>query len=199
MGGGLLETNNQLERFNKNKRSKKLMYSILGILLLVGSLTLFKTFSFFEEKRDFNVLRGRVPEFNRNDVTLAVILDGQEVEKYPSSGKYKVNVTCDNGANGSWDYETWSLNVANLNSKKVKCQIDFKTEFLYDDVKIGDYVSYTPTLKSLDITNDLTGMSNYSGDGETEMAIKEAGKQTILTEYNVIWRVIRKIMMEVLI
>ena len=145
------------------------MYSILGILLLVGSLTLFKTFSFFEEKRDFNVLRGRVPEFNRNDVTLAVTLDGQEVEKYPSSGKYKVNVTCDNGANGSWDYETWSLNVANLNSKKVKCQIDFKTELLYDDVKIGDYVSYTPTLKSLDITNDLTGMSNYSGDGETEM------------------------------
>ncbi len=90
MGGGLLETNNQLERFNKNKRSKKLMYSILGILLLVGSLTLFKTFSFFEEKRDFNVLRGRVPEFNRNDVTLAVTLDGQEVEKYPSSGNIKL-------------------------------------------------------------------------------------------------------------
>ncbi len=91
------------------------------------------------------------------------------------------------------------MNVANLNSKKVKCQIDFKTELLYDDIKIGDYVSYTPTLKSLDITNDLTGMSNYSGDGETEMAIKEAGKQTILTEYNVIWRVIRKNNEEVLI
>ena len=42
MGGGLLETNNQLERFTKDKRNKKIIYSILGILLVIGSITLYK-------------------------------------------------------------------------------------------------------------------------------------------------------------
>ncbi len=46
MGGGLLETNNQLERFTKNKKSKKLTYSIIGILVIIGSITLFKTYAF---------------------------------------------------------------------------------------------------------------------------------------------------------
>ena len=35
--GGLLETNNQLERFTKDKKNKKIMYSILGILLIIVS------------------------------------------------------------------------------------------------------------------------------------------------------------------
>ena len=87
MGGGILETNNQLERFTKNKKSKKLTYPIIGILLIIGSITLFKTYAFFEEKQEFNVLKGKVPEFNRSDITLALTLDGQEVENYPSSGK----------------------------------------------------------------------------------------------------------------
>ena len=63
---------------------------------------------------------------------------------------------------------------------------------MFDDIQVGDYVSYTPILTSFEISNDLTGMSNYSGDGEEENAIKASGKQTISTMYNFIWRAIRK-------
>ncbi len=128
-GGGLLETNNQLERFTKDKRNKKIMYSILGILLIIGSITLYKTFAFYEEKKSFNVLKGRIPNFTKSNLILALTLDGKEVDTYPSKGEYKVDVICDNEAIGRWDYKEWSIYVSNLKSKTINCQIDFKTKY----------------------------------------------------------------------
>ncbi|MCI9280514.1 MAG: hypothetical protein HFJ02_06940 [Bacilli bacterium] len=177
MGGGLLETNNQLERFTKNKKSKKLTYSIIGILVIIGSITLFKTYAFFEEKREFNVLKGKVPEFNRSDITLALTLDGQEVENYPDKGNYKVNILCDNEAVGNWDYEEWALKITNLKNKKIKCQIDFTTPTLYNSVQVGQFISYTPEKTSYEIASNLTGYTS---------------NQTINPSELNLWRVIRK-------
>ncbi len=100
--------------------------------------------------------------------------------------KYKVIVSCDHGTNGSWDYDSWSLNIRNLNNKKIKCQIDFKTETLFDDIQVGDYVSYTPILTSFEISNDLTGCT-----GETSVC-NGLEKQSLNPSELNLWRVIRK-------
>ncbi len=123
MGGGLLETNNQLERFTKNKRSKKLTYSVLGILLIIGSITLFKTFAFFEEKQEFNVLKGKVPSHWYDMNLISVKVEGSEVESIPERGLYKTNVECTNGY-GEWDYNSWSLKLTDL-KENTKCHIEF--------------------------------------------------------------------------
>ncbi len=131
MGGGLLETNNQLERFTKNKRSKKLTYSVLGILLIIGSLTIFKTFAFFEEKQEFNVIKGKIPSFVANDITIAYTIDGEKKSSsFPNKEDgYRVSqVVCENGVTARWDHSTWSLEeIKNNNNEKIKCQVDFIT------------------------------------------------------------------------
>ncbi len=123
MGGGLLETNNQLERFTKNKKSKKLTYSIIGILLIIGSITLFKTYAFFEEKQEFNVIKGQVPSHWYDMNLISVKVEGKETESIPERGLYKTNVNCTNGY-GEWDYNSWSLKLTDL-KENTKCNIEF--------------------------------------------------------------------------
>ncbi|MCI9280324.1 MAG: hypothetical protein HFJ02_05970, partial [Bacilli bacterium] len=70
----------ELEGFGKNrKRNTIIIASILGILIVVGIVTLFRTFAFFEEKREFNVLQGRIGDFDY-DVKLAIVVDGEKVD-----------------------------------------------------------------------------------------------------------------------
>ncbi len=181
MGGGLLETNNQLERFTKNKKSKKLTYSMIGILLIIGSITLFKTYAFFEEKREFNVLKGRVPEFSHEDIQLAFTINGEKGEKFPTvnDGLVAQNVTCSNGARANWSNSLWALTNINSNgNKKVYCSVNFVTgKDFTRDVKIGDYISYTPEKTSYSISTSLTGYNTIQTINPSELNL---------------WRVIRK-------
>ena len=126
MGGGLLETNNQLERFTKNKRNKKIIYSILGILLVIGSITLYKTFAFYEEKKSFNLLKGRIPDFGYDIKMLSVVVDGEKKEAIPERGLYKTQIDCTNSTTGKWDYNAWNLILENV-SEQAKCNITFTT------------------------------------------------------------------------
>ncbi len=183
MGGGLLETNNQLERFTKNKKSKKLIYTIIGILLIIGSITLFKTFAFYEEKREFNVIKGRVPEFSHEDLQLTFTINGTKGENFPTKndGLVAKNVTCENGATAGWDNVNWSLlHIESNNNKKINCSIDFITSEninLYDNVNIGDYISYTPILDHYEVTKPSTAHTSNQMIHPSELNL---------------WRVIRK-------
>ncbi len=159
MGGGLLETNNQLERFTKNKKSKKLTYSVLGILLIIGSITLFKTFAFFEEKQEFNVLKGKVPSHWYDMNLISVKVEGSEVESIPERGLYKTNVECTNGY-GEWDYNSWSLKLTDL-KENTKCHIEFTK-----NLSTEEYNKYLEAGKSLR-RNTYRGkdITEYYNDG----------------------------------
>ncbi len=162
MGGGLLETNNQLERFTKNKKSKKLTYSIIGILLIIGSITLFKTYAFFEEKQEFNVIKGQVPSHWYDMNLISVKVEGKETESIPERGLYKTNVNCTNGY-GEWDYNSWSLKLTDL-KENTKCNIEFTK-----NLSTEEYNKYLEAGKALrrntyrgkDITSYYTDGSLY--------------------------------------
>ncbi len=115
----------KLEKFTKNKRIKKIMIgSIVGIVLIIGGITLYRTFAFYEEKKEFNVLQGRVPDFKEGDIQLSVFVNEERVEAIPERGNYLVDVSCDKGAIGSWDYNKWSVSVSNFVTK-TKCDVKF--------------------------------------------------------------------------
>ena len=159
MGGGLLETNNQLERFTKNKKSKKITYSIIGILVIIGSITLFKTYAFFEEKQEFNVIKGQVPSHWYDMNLISVKVEGSEVESIPERGLYKTNVNCTNGY-GEWDYNSWSLKLTDL-KENTKCNIEFTK-----NLSTEEYNKYLEAGKSLR-RNTYRGkdITEYYSDG----------------------------------
>ena len=172
------------EKFKKNKKNSRIIItSILGIMLIVGVITLFRTFAFFEEKRDFNVLKGRVPEFSHEDIQLAFTINGEKGDQFPTStsGYIAKNVTCSNGASASWSHSLWSLTNINSNgNKKVYCSIEFITSeniTLYENVSVGDYIRYTPILKNYAITSTQTGHDQDQIINPSEL---------------ILWRVIRK-------
>ena len=164
MGGGLLETNNQLERFTKDKRNKKIIYSILGILLVIGSITLYKTFAFYEEKKSFNILKGRIPDFGYDIKLLSVVVDDKKSESIPERGLYKTNVHCTNGTFGEWDYNNWNLVLNNVSSES-KCSVEFTSglsEEEYNKYIEAGKALHRNTYRGKDITEYYTDGSLYT-------------------------------------
>lgn len=171
----------KLKKFIKNKKQKKVIIGCgMGIVLLIGGLVLYRTFALYEEKKEFNILKGVIPEFSQEDIQLAFTIDGAKGEIFPNRSARYVgkSVTCENGATANWDNSSWSLTDINPNgNKKVNCSIAFATITEFADAKIGDYVSYTPSAQTFTISKDLTG---YTSD------------QTINPSELNLWRVIKK-------
>ncbi len=104
-----------LKNFNKNKkRNQIIIESIIGIFLLIVSILLYKTYAFYEEKKSFNVLKGRIPDFGYDIKMLSVVVDGEKKEMIPERGIYKTQIDCTNSTTGKWDYNAWNLVLDNV-------------------------------------------------------------------------------------
>ncbi len=111
----------ELEGFNK-KKNTIIIASIFGIMI-IGIITLFKIFVFFEERREINIIK-RSDSSDEYDMNLlSVKLEGKEVENIPERGLYKIQVECTNGY-GEWDYNSWSIYFVDL-KENTKCNVEF--------------------------------------------------------------------------
>ena len=107
----------------------------MGVLLILGAITLYRTYALYEEKKEFNVLKGKVPSFINGDVNLAMTLDGNSITEVPSRGAYDVNVVCDDKqVKAYWDYEKWGVLITNISRVRVGCVIEFKTGNYLNDL-----------------------------------------------------------------
>ena len=90
LGGGLLNKRkipDRLEKFDRYKKQKRIaIASVIGLFLFAGGIKLYKTFAFYEEKKTFNVIRGRVPDFRRGDMQFAFLVDDAESMSIPAKG-----------------------------------------------------------------------------------------------------------------
>lgn len=149
----------KLERFTRTKKQKRIIIgSIVGILLILGGIKLYKTFAFYEEKKEFNVLQGRIPEFKEGDIQLAILVDNERVESIPEKGNYLVDVSCDKGAIGSWDYDNWNISVSNFVTK-TKCDVKFTSVSESEMPPLSD-IRIKKVVKSVDNISLTTGNSS---------------------------------------
>ena len=78
----------KLEKFAKNKKQKRTVIgSIVGILLLIGGISIYRTFAMYKVEKTFDVLNGIVPEFSSGDVTLAFTVNGEKENGVPFPNK----------------------------------------------------------------------------------------------------------------
>ncbi len=63
--GGILDNHKpRLERFIKNKKQKQILIgTIIGIIVLIGGITLYHTFAMYKTEKSFDVIQGKVPDF----------------------------------------------------------------------------------------------------------------------------------------
>ncbi len=137
----------KLEKFNKHKKQKEIIIgSIIGLTIIIGGISLYRSFAMYEEKATFDVLKGTVPDFSGADINLAFTIDGQKVsgKGFPNknSGYAVKNVNCENDVTADWNNYKWNLeNIKNpQNTPKIKCNIDFIEIYTEKDLNGADPV-----------------------------------------------------------
>ena len=61
--------------------------------------------------------------FNYNGSTIALLVNGEVSNTFPSKGLYQIDITCDN-ADGVWDIDNWKLDIKNITGN-VSCNVSF--------------------------------------------------------------------------
>ena len=151
----------KLEKFTKNKKQKRVVVgSIVGILLLIGSIVLIRSYALYEEEKEFNVLKGQIPDFGYDIKMLSVVVDGEKSKTIPTRGMYKTQIDCSNGTRGEWDYNAWNLTLENV-SENARCNITFTSNLTQEE-----YNKYIEAGKALR-RNTYRGkdITSYHNDG----------------------------------
>ena len=119
----------QIKKFKKKNDSKKILITLLILGIVIGGISLYRSYALYEEEKEYNVLKGQIPDFGY-DVKFAVTVDNKKQSSIPgrqdSSGNYyDVKVSCENGSTqGEWDYNAWNVKLDNI-SDGSKCTLAF--------------------------------------------------------------------------
>ncbi len=164
--GNTLEenSNEKLERFIKKKKEKNIIIvSIIGVVLVIGGIVLYRSYALYEEKQNFDVLQGKVGDF-RYDVKMAVTVDGQTVDKIPDKGLYDTTVTCNGTGQGTWDYITWNLTLAGFQTGE-RCLLAFTSNpnLKEEDLIANGVALRRNTYRGKNITNYWNGTEKVNG------------------------------------
>jgi len=111
--------------YEKAEKKKRILV-ILSAVVICVLITLASSYAYYQSIELQNPYNTEVGEFDPNQVMLAITVEGSPVDYYPSkSSGYVGKVTCDKGAKGSWDVDSWSIKVLNVTETKTVCNIDF--------------------------------------------------------------------------
>ena len=122
-------------------------YSTIILLILVVAISIiYFTHSKFSSSNEITMYETTVEPFIKNDYFIASYIDGEWSNEIPGKNDgYAVDkVVCDNDAVGTWDNDTWSINISNA-TKKIKCGVYFK--------KVTKLIEKITNLSSVDTTN----------------------------------------------
>ena len=155
---------------NKSRKQKRILIgSFLGIIVVVGSILIYRSYALYKEEKTFNVIRGKVPSFVNGDLEIAIMVDGESTSALPSKGSYDVSVLCDKGAEGYWDYEKWGPYIQNLTENKTKCTINFKNgKYFSDYIKDLSKTTHQVVKVSHEATEQTPELEDYRYVGSNE-------------------------------
>ena len=123
----------KLKRFNKNKRklnSKYVMITSILLIFMVSIFAFYKSYALYKVQEEYDLIKSKIGTFDDEDIILSYTVNGEKLDiNFPSKNSgYKVlKVTCEDNTTASWDNNTWGLvNITPGDSKKIRCNIDFK-------------------------------------------------------------------------
>ena len=109
----------------------------MGLGIVIGGISLYRSYALYEEEQEYNVLKGQIPDFGY-DVKFAVTVDGEKSNEIPNRQRkendyYSVSVSCTNGTTvGEWDYNAWNVKLDDI-SDGSKCTLAFTGGMSKDD------------------------------------------------------------------
>ena len=123
--------NKELKKLNRKYTKKHLIMSLIVVVLLISIGSSYAIFSIQPEYHTF--IKGTVGEFSTGDILLSVLVEGEKQDSFPAkdSGYTFESVTCENGTTGTWDNESWGLQVTF--TKPDKCTVNFIETTLFAD------------------------------------------------------------------
>ena len=114
---------------NEEKKKKKKIVFVMSVLLVIITLTLINSFAYYQSIAEQNAYDSTVGDFGSGDLKLSATINGVKSATIPGSleGYYVSDITCSNGAAGSWDDVKWAIVVENLKQSGTTCDITFVT------------------------------------------------------------------------
>ena len=166
----------KLERFKeKNRKRTFIILFTVGCVFLLAGVFLYISFAVFTEEKQFNVINGKYQD--PGDLYFAVYVNGEITNTIPSKDSgYTLDTaqsSCTNGAEITWDNDSWSalVNLSNYsagNMSRTKCTMYFKEMSFIDSIlactdTAANCIKDNASLSSEIATDDPDNNARYIG------------------------------------
>ncbi len=166
----------KLERFKeKNRKRTFIILFTVGCVFLLAGVFFYTSFAVFTEEKQFNVINGKY--LDPGDLYFAVYVNGEITNTIPSKDSgYTLDTaqsSCTNGAEITWDNDSWSalVNLSNYsagNMSRTKCTMYFKEMSFIDSIlactdTAANCIKDNASLSSEIATDDPDNNARYIG------------------------------------
>lgn len=189
-----------LQKFkNKNPKQKSILVMFGITILFISLIILIKSYAIFEEKKEYNAIKGSVPNYVTKDISVKYYLDNQLVSNVPSKTEANyVTSSCNNNALPLWDNTTFSLNIENITNKtlckiyfsKVKNDKNLKNTILEAEGGVESIKKKTPPSFYTSATED-EGMFTYLDDYGESYYYRGGVLDNYVLFAGLYWRIVR--------
>ena len=132
-----------------NLKKKKMIYFLSALLILsLGIFIFYKSYAFYEEKKDFNVINGVVED--PGDIYYAYYVNNTITRDFPTKDSGltldTTKSSCTSGVTISWDDDNWHAildysNYQKNNTTRTKCTLYFKNKPVIATTLLNNLVS----------------------------------------------------------
>ena len=193
-----------LKKYKEPHKKRKMIYFLSALMILsLGIFIFYKSFAFYEEKKDFNVINGVVED--PGDLYFAYYVNNTITRDFPTKDSGltldTTKSSCTSGVTISWDDEKWEANLNYSNYQKnsttrTKCTLYFKAKPPLATTLLNSLVSGANTSSTdvYTVPNKTSDSCTYTlaYDGTTDNNLRYVGKNpcNYVKVDNEIWRII---------
>ncbi len=197
----------ELKKYKESHRKRKIIYSLVGLILLaLGIFLFYQSYAFYEEKKNFDVVNGTVED--PGDIYFAYYIDEVISRNMPLQNTgYTLDETksnCNNGVVPTWDNAGWKFigdyhNYNATTNTRTKCTLYFNKTAKTVKTALGNIEvnSYTPDFTK-SACDDFSCESHEKGifettdyDGNPTYYYRGAVENNYLKFAGYFWRIIR--------
>ena len=118
----------KLKTFHEgNKKKQMIIIGGMIVFLLMAGILIYRTYAIYQEKQDFDVIKGNVPEQNYDVMISYEVKDEHgninSTKAMPEGAHWAVDVSCNYGE-GYFDYDQWNVVIQSKDSR-TKCKLIF--------------------------------------------------------------------------